>query len=197
MLIAFSVIACGADGPSLAASPTPSSAVVTPTAAPTAAPVPTPSPEPIATPVPRPTATPTPDPTSSDDPRLLYAEFLLRLADARPEAQSLNQDLLAAAEARDPDAVRRAAVDILDFTDDERTWLRSHPPADCYSDTHASAGRMIDAYAATAEDAIDWADAGGGLAGLEALAAVVESAAVAGEALEDLAADLETTRCSG
>ena len=110
-------------------------------------------------------------------------------------AADLNATLVAAAERQDPDAVRRAAVDILDFADDERSWLRSHPPAACYADTHASAGRMVDAYAATAEDAIDWADAGGGLAGLEALAAVLESATVAGEALEDLAAELETTRC--
>ena len=118
------------------------------------------------------------------------------MADARPVAADLSATLVAAAEQQDPDAVRRAAVDILDFTDEERTWLRSHPPAECFADTHASAVRMVAAYGQTAEDAIDWADSGGGLAGLEALAAVLESATVAGEALEDLAGELETTRCA-
>ena len=197
----MSVAACGGDR-STTVSPAATEGVFAtalPTAVPTSGATPTPAPEATPTPPPSadttPEAVPTPAPTVAGDPRLLYAEFLLRLADARPQAADLSEALLSAAERQDPAAVRRAAVDVLDFTDEERTWLRSHPPADCYADSHASAERMVAAYAATAEDAIDWADAGGGLAGLEALASVAESAADAREALADLAADLETTRC--
>jgi len=204
------VVACG-DRPSTDARPAATSDLAPPTLRPTPVLDPgagaTPTPSADETPADAsPRAPETVAPTASDaaasrspngDPRLRYAEFLLRLTDARPVAADLNATLVAAAEQQDPAAVRRAAVDILDFTDDERSWLRSHPPAECYSDTHASAVRMIAAYAETAEDAIDWADAGGGLAGLEALAAVLESGALAGEALEDLAAELETTRCLG
>jgi hypothetical protein len=162
----------------------------------------TPSPTPSATssPTPLPTATATPRPTPTDrapagDPRLLYAEFLLRLGDDRSTVAALNQTLQDAAEAGDHTAVRRAAIEILDFADAEHDWLRDHPPAACYADAHASADKMLDAYAAAADAFIAWADAGDGLDGLAAFGRALEAAGAAGDAATALGRELEATTC--
>ena len=113
-----------------------------------------------------PAAAPRPDRRARrGDPRLAYAEFLLRVNDDRPTVEKLNRALSSAAQAQDPTAVRRAAVAILDFVDGERDWLREHPPADCYAAAHAAAGAMLDAYGAAADRFIAWAATGGGLGG--------------------------------
>ena len=64
----------------------------------------------------------------------------------RSTVEGLNGALTRAAEAQDADAVRTASVDILDFVDVERDWLRDHPPTDCYADAHGAAAAMLDAY---------------------------------------------------
>lgn len=145
-------------------------------------------------PTPTETAEPTvaPDPT---DPRLAYAEFLVRLDAARAEVQDLNETIVVAAEADDKPTVRAAAVDILQFADRERDWLLAHPPAACFADAHDAAGAMLEAYAAVAERAIDWVDADAGLETLDALADVVTAAGDARVALETLAQELEATSC--
>jgi hypothetical protein len=107
----------------------------------------------------------------------------------------LNVALSTAANAQDPVAVRTAAVAILDFVDAERSWLREHPPADCYAAAHASAGAMLDAYATAAERFIDWTTTGGGIAGLAALGVAVEAADSARNALTAFGTALEGTRC--
>ena len=104
-------------------------------------------------------------PRATGDPRLAYAEFLLRVNDDRTMVEQLNQDLSTAAQAQNTGAVHAAAVAILDFADGERDWLREHPPADCYAAAHAAATTMLDAYAAAADRFIRWAATGGGLAG--------------------------------
>lgn len=167
------------------------------------APPPTPTPTPILTPsatpapTPDPTTAPTPTdpPTAEGDPRLLYAEFLLRVNDDRATVARLNEALSEAAAAQDTDAVHDAAVDILDFTDVERDWLREHPPAACYARAHKAARTMVAAYATTAERALDWAETGGGLAGLSALKDALDAADAAGEALTSFGRALEATRC--
>jgi hypothetical protein len=140
-----------------------------------------------------------PDPTAaldpSVDPRLAFAEFLLRLEAARGEVQDLNATLIAAAEDGDPATVRATAVDILQFADGERDWLLAHPPAACYADAHEAAGTMLEAYATVAERAIDWVDADPGLEALDALADVLAAAEEARDALIDLGRDLEAATC--
>lgn len=152
---------------------------------------PTPSPTPSTTPSPR----PTPRPVATGDPRLLYAEFLLRLDDDRATVAGLNRTLQVAAEAGDRPAARRASIDILDFADAERDWLREHPPAACFADAHTAAGTMLEAYAATADAFIAWADAGNGLDGLAAFRRALEAAGVAGDAMTGLGRELEATTC--
>ncbi len=163
-------------------------ASATPIAIPTAGRT-APPPKPVSTPA------PTAAPRASGDPRLAYAEFLLRVNDDRATVQRLNATLSTAAQAQDLNAVRKAAVPILDFVDGERDWLREHPPADCYAAAHASANAMLDAYGVAAERFIKWADSGGGLAGLVALGDAVDAAQTAGDALEAFGRALEATTC--
>lgn len=142
-----------------------------------------------ATPTPTPTSTPTPTPEAprtaapGTDPRLAYEEFTLRLSDAAKETQRLNADLRGAAEDLDTAAVESTAVDILDYVDDERDWLRDHPPAACYADAHVAAGEMLEAYGAVAEAALAWT----GATGLDAIAALADL----GAAVEDATADAQ------
>ena len=84
---------------------------------------------------------------------------------------------------------------ILDFVDTERDWLREHPPADCYAAAHASAGAMLDAYGAAADAFIDWAETGGGFAGLGALGNAVDAAQTASTPLTTFGQALEATTC--
>jgi hypothetical protein len=177
-------------------SATASNAVV-PTFLPT--PTPTASPAPTSSPTSRPTpvrsAAATAPPRATGDPRLAYAEFLLRVNDDRTAVEGLNRALSSAAEAQDPKAVTTAAVDILDFVDGERDWLREHPPAACYAAAHASANAMLDAYGAAADRFIMWADAGGGLGGLAALGDALAAADTAADALTAFGKALEATTC--
>lgn len=158
-----------------------------PTASPSANVEPSSTPALTPTPTPESTATPTPEAARTaapgPDPRLAYAEFALRLGDAAKEAQQLNADLRAAAEDLDTAAVESTAVDILDFVDNERDWLRDHPPAACYADAHEAAGEMLAAYGAVAEAALKWT----GASGLDAIAALADL----GIAVEDATAEAQ------
>ncbi len=117
------------------------------------------------------------------------------MTDDRAKVTALNQALADAAQGGDLPAVRRAAIEILDFTDAEHDWLREHPPAACYADAHAAADAMLSAYASAADAFIAWADAGSGLAGLAAFGAAVDAAGAAGDALTAFGRELETTTC--
>lgn len=140
-------------------------------------------------------AAPTDPPRATGDPRLAYAEFLLRVNDDRATVEGLNRDLATAAEAQDPDAVRKAAVAILDFVDLERDWLREHPPAECYATAHAAATAMLDAYGLAADRFVTWAATGGGLDGLVALGEALDAAQDAADALTAFGRALEATTC--
>jgi hypothetical protein len=144
-------------------------------------------------------ATPTPNPTpralTTADPRLAYAEFLLRANDDRTTVETMNSALAAGVEAQDRAAVRRAAVDILDFVDSERDWLREHPPAACYAEAHDAAGAMLAAYGTAADRFIAWTDAAPGLDSLAALARAAEAAQTAGDALTAFGRTLEAIAC--
>ncbi len=87
--------------------------------------------------------------------------------DDRATVERLNDALGNAAQAQDPKGVHDASVDILDFVDSERDWLREHPPATCYAKAHRAAGTMVADYGTAAERFLDWAETGGGLAGLD------------------------------
>lgn len=196
---ALALVAATVGGPKPAAivpgSPSPSdrssprvSIVPTPASSPTRGVTPTAIP-----PSTRPTGAP---PRATGAPRLAYAEFLLRLNDDRTTVEALNRTLAAAADAQNLDAVRTAAVAILDFVDVERDWLRGHPPADCYSVAHASATAMLDAYGTAADRFVDWSAAGGGLNGLAALGLAVDAASAAGDALTTFGTVLGGTTCA-
>jgi hypothetical protein len=171
-----------------AAKPSGSSAAVGRTPATTSAPTPPPSPTAATPPATQP-------PRASGPARLAYADFLRRINDDRATVEGLNATLTTAVQALDPSAVRHAAVDILDFVDAERDWLRENPPAACYADAHASAGAMLDAYGAAADGFIAWAETGGGFAGLGALNKAVDAAKAAGDALTTFGKVLEATSC--
>lgn len=178
-----------------ATSTTPSGPIPTPrvSAAPTIAPVSTLVPDPTSAPVP--SAADTAPPRASGPPRVAYASFLLRVDGDRATVNGLNTALSEAAEAQDTDAVRRVALDILDFVEVERDWLREHPPAECYAAAHAAANAMLRAYGTAAERFIDWATAGGGLDGLLALREAVDAAQVAADSLTSFGQVLEGTTC--
>jgi hypothetical protein len=190
----------GTTGPTPSRSP--AAAASSPTADSSPIPIATPSLDPpsslgpsasAATTTPAPVATPRP--RASGPPRLAYAAFLRRVNDDRATVTTLNGALSTAAQAQDPTAVRHAAVDILDFVDTERDWLRDHPPADCYAAAHASAGAMLDAYGAAADAFIAWAQTGGGFAGLGALGKAIDAAQTASDALTTFGHALEATTC--
>jgi hypothetical protein len=190
----------GTTGPTPSRSP--AAAASSPTADVSSIPAATPSLDPTsslgpsagtATTTPAPVATPRP--RASGPPRLAYAAFLRRVNDDRATVTTLNGALSTAAQAQDPTAVRHAAVDILDFVDTERDWLRDHPPADCYAAAHASAGAMLDAYGAAADAFIAWAQTGGGFAGLGALGKAIDAAQTASDALTTFGHALEATTC--
>ena len=200
LLIAALAIARPGRAPVPSALPTGSGGLIpaaTSTAAPSAAATDTPDPTAATSPTSSPARTPaaTVAPRATGDPRLAYAEFLLRVNDDRTTVQRLNAALSTAAQAQDPKAVRTAAVAILDFIDGERDWLRQHPPADCYAAAHAAAGAMLDAYGTAADAFIHWADTGGGLAGLAALGDALDAAQTASTALDAFGHSLETTTC--
>jgi hypothetical protein len=193
-----------------AASPTPSAAAApSPSLAPTALPTVSPTLEPATTgPTTEPTFAATPEPTDtptrsphlpepSGDPRLLYAEFLLRLDDARAEVAPLNTALVRAARVGNATGVKSAAVAILQFTDRERDWLLGHPPTACYANAHEAAGSMLEAYATVADRAIEWTTAETGLPALEALTRVLAATDEAQAALIELGEALESSTCLG
>ena len=126
-----------------------------------------------------------------------YAAFLARLGDDRATVDGLDRDLTNASNAADLDAVRKAAVAILDFVEVERDWLLGNPPADCYADAHASAMAMLEAYGAAADRFVDWSSTGGGLNGLPALGRAAEAASTAQAALTTLTSALGGTSCPG
>lgn len=165
------------------ASPDPTTALETPEA--------TPSPSPTAAA----TAKPTTKPRTTGDPRLAYAAFLLRANDDRSTVETLNRALATAVQDQDRDGARAASVDILDFVDSERDWLREHPPAACYADAHDAANAMLDAYGTAADRFIAWSKAAPGLDSLAALARAGQAADAAGEALAAFGRALEATTC--
>jgi hypothetical protein len=134
-------------------------------------------------------------PRASGPPRLAWAEFLAHLNEDRSTVDGLNAALTTAAQAQDVGAVKAASVDILDFVDVERDWLRDHPPADCYAAAHGAAAAMLDAYGTAADRFIDWTTTGGGLGGLPALGAAVDAADTARAAFETFVSALEGTTC--
>ncbi len=185
-----SVTAAPATNPVASAAPSPD-----PTTE--ARPTPTPTPVSTATPVPTPAPTeppPTDAPESTEAAQVSYVRFLARLAEDRSTVADLNQRLADAGEGGDRATARATAVDILRFSDGERDWLAAHPPADCYAPAHAAAGTMLEAYAAVADRAIEWADADG-LDTLTALANLVAAGDTARDALADLASAVEGTTC--
>ena len=175
--------------------PTPDPTATTATTTPSALPSATAS-TPPTTPEPAPSRAPsTAPPRASGPPLLAWAEFLARLNEDRSTVEGLNAALTTAAEAQDTDAVKAASVDILDFVDVERDWLREHPPAECYAAAHGAAAAMLDAYGTAAERFIDWTTTGGGLGGLPALGDAVAAADTARAAFDTFVAALEGTTC--
>lgn len=184
------------------ASPSPGSSASAPPTGASAANVATPSPTASATasasaPPPARATTPsrTSPPRATGDPRLAYAEFLLRVNDDRSTVERLNATLTDAVQSTDPDATQAAAVNILDFVDAERVWLIGHPPADCYATAHGAALSMLESYGTAAERFIDWAATGGGLGGLPALGTALDAASVASDALTAFGHALAGTTC--
>ena len=200
MVVALvALVAVPRQAPVPSASPIGSSGLVPPATS-VASPSPTPAVSASASAAPSAPATSRPataPPRATGDPRLAYAEFLLRVNDDRTMVEQLNQDLSTAAQAQNTGAVHAAAVAILDFADGERDWLREHPPAACYSAAHAAATAMLDAYATAADGFIQWAATGGGLAGLPALGDALDAAQVASDALTAFGRALEATTCAG
>jgi hypothetical protein len=148
------------------------------------------------TPEPVPSRAPaTAPPRATGPPLLAWAEFLAHLNEARSTVEGLNRALTVAAEAQDTDAVKAASVDILDFVDVERDWLREHPPADCYAEAHGAAAAMLDAYGTAADRFIDWTETGGGLGGLPALGDALGAAETARAAFATFVTALEGTTC--
>ena len=141
------------------------------------------------------TPNPTPKALTTGDPRLAYAEFLLRANDDRATVDTMNAALAAGIDAQDREAVRKAAVEILDFVDSERVWLLGHPPAACYADAHDAANAMLAAYGTAADRFIAWTKATPGLDSLAALGRAAEAATAAGDALSAFGRALEATRC--
>lgn len=171
--------------------PSASSAALEPAGGASGSPTPaTPTP----TPTPEPTEPPTLEPDPPADARLAYAEFLVRLDDARAQAEALNANLRAAGETGSSEGVRTVAVEILDFADAERDWLRDHPPAACYADAHSSAQAMVTAYGVVGEESLRWA-AAEGLDVVSALAAVYDAAEAATVAAGEFGNELQAASC--
>jgi hypothetical protein len=126
-----------------------------------------------------------------------YAEFLARVRVDRSTVDGLDRDLTTATDAADLDAVRKAAVGVLDFVDVERDWLLGHTPAACYGGAYGSAMAMLEAYGSAGDAFVTWSASGGGLNGLPALGRAANSATAAQEALANFTAVLGGTSCPG
>lgn len=137
----------------------------------------------------------TPKAEATGDPRLAYAEFLLRANDDRTTVETMNAALTTGVNDQDRPAVRKASDDILDFVDSERDWLREHPPAKCYTDAHDAANSMLGAYGTAADRFIAWTKAAPGLDSLAAIGRALEAAKTAGDALAEFGRALEATTC--
>jgi hypothetical protein len=137
----------------------------------------------------------TPQPRSTGDPRHAYAEFLTRTHEDRTTVADLNTTLQAAIENKDRDATRAASVDILDFVDSDRDWLRDHPPAECYVDAHDAANAMLTAYGTAADGFIAWSNAPIGLDSLAAFTSALEAVNAANDALVAFDGRLGITTC--
>lgn len=144
---------------------------------------------------PAPTSASTPQPRSTGDPRHAYAEFRSRADDDRSTVEDLNVTLQAAIDNTDRDAMRTASVDILDFVDSERDWLREHPPTECYASAHDAANAMLAAYGTAADGFIAWANAAAGLDSVAAFASAIEATSAANDALVAFGGALEITSC--
>jgi hypothetical protein len=173
-------------GNAASGTPDPATSSLEPTAEPSAS-------SPAAPPAPSPKTTPKAEATG--DPRLAYAEFLLRANDDRSAVETMNAALTKGVNDQDRPAVRKASVKILDFVDSERDWLREHPPARCYADAHDAANSMLAAYGTAADRFIAWTKAAPGLDSLAAIGRALEAANTAGEALAEFGRALEATVC--
>jgi hypothetical protein len=126
-----------------------------------------------------------------------YTEFLARVKADQSTVDGLDRDLTTASSAADLDAVRKAAVAILDFVEVERDWLLGDPPADCYAGAHLAALAMLEAYGAAGDRFVDWSSTGGGLNGLPALGRAADAATAAQGALATFTSVLGGTSCPG
>jgi hypothetical protein len=197
VMVAALLLGCAASGAGTTATAGPASGtggpvsqppVVDTAAAPTATPAPTTGPSRT-----RPLNVP---PLGGAASSRAYAEFLARVTEDRATVDGLDRDLTNASNAADLDAVRKAAVAILDFVEVERDWLLGHPPADCYADAHAAAMAMIGDYGDAADRFVDWSTTGGGLNGLPALGRAADAAKTAQAALATFASVLGGTSCA-
>jgi hypothetical protein len=134
-------------------------------------------------------------PRATGAPSRAFAEFLARVNDDRTTVDRLDGALQDATDARDLDAVHRAAVAILDLVDVEQAWLDGHPPADCYAGAYASATAMLEDLGTAAGRFVDWSAAGGGLDGLVALGRAADAAQTAQDALMTFGTVLGGTAC--
>jgi hypothetical protein len=126
-----------------------------------------------------------------------YAEFLAHIKDDESTVDRLDGALMTASNAADLDAVRKAAVGILDFVDVERDWLLRHTPAECYVGAYGSAMAMLEAYGGAGDAFVSWSTTGGGLNGLPALGRATGAASGAQAALAGFTDILGRTSCPG
>ena len=154
-----------------------------------------PSSAPSATASPTPRAAPTARPIATGDPRLLYAEFLLRLGDDRIDRRGLNQDAPDRGRGRRP-ARRPPSVHRHPRLRRRGARLAAGPSARGLLCGRACVRRQdARCLRRTADAFIAWADAGDGLVGLAALGRALEAAGIAGRCRHQLGRELEATTC--
>lgn len=134
-------------------------------------------------------------PLATGAPSRAFTEFLARVNGDRTTVDTLDGALQRATDARDLDAVHKAAAAILHFVDVEQAWLNGHPPVDCYADAHGSATVMLGALGTAAGRFVEWSAAGGGLDGLVALGRAADAAQTAQDALATFGTVLGGTAC--
>ena len=110
-------------------------------------------------PSPESSAEPAAEPSAAGSKRTSLAAFVKHVSTAIKDGQALIEPLQQAAQAFDIKATKRAAADISDWAETERSWLDGHPPRACYAAVHAEYGSGVDDFGQAAKITKRFADA--------------------------------------
>jgi hypothetical protein len=159
-----------------------------------AAPAPTVPDQPTPQPTERPTERPTPEPTPKRTPNeglLAYVAFETHLLEEADTTIAIF-DVLANTGADDLDGMFDASLDLYGWALGEQSYLRSHPPHECYASLYATWSNAVDAY----YDAPDKISDGIIYTDPDLLYEAIDSLTLGNNLVDEASAELDRVDCS-